>query len=517
MDDFEDPVILKALKIAAGDEAEATGKEPQHGSEQNKEQDKDAAHKIEALQKLGENDIHELEDPAIMKALWMRASSMEGEEPNESIDTPEQNEEHEKQKLREKFVRQPVEDSHNKDKEYARDLKILKNVTSRAEGKHAKQDGRRTTAGEPMIPNTPGIAVSVDSQTGVGTPLPPGLRRQAEVERQRNVRPGAVAVSRDAARRRSLSLQAVTSQYFSAESAELLQSPSRRQSGAGEVMLEGELVQSSLKPEELKAQVRTMIMNEAIQANVVEKKEQSRWKKLSSSKGFWAFVCILLIGVVAGGIAIGAFAGGASSPIVVNATAAPTTTVSPSAAPSRSVTPSLAPSGFDVNFDVTVCPHFQGITYNKLFDEDPRQYEEEYLLVREVLQSNLTGFSVKSLRDDECSPANIAIWWLASTLNLGVSTLPLMERYGLAVLFFSLNAGKSRDPIGWFSRNSNECNWLGLVCGGGHLVGVDGSGSGLSGSIASEIGLLSNIRKCYACQGVQLDVAHLLGCVQRIR
>ena len=261
---------------------------------------------------------------------------------------------------------------------------------------------------------------------------------------------------------------------------------------AEQVVLQGEAV--SQQHEDAKSQMRMQILNEAVKAEILDdasKDEESAESGLDDAAGnkllrstvFWVLVCFLLIAVFAASVTMGVFAARASgrkAGQIVNEGVG------------NSDTPTLAPSKSAVNLNVSTCAHFRGWGYT-LFDEDPRLYEQEYLLVREELRSNLTRFDVQSLHDDECSPANLAIWWLASEYSFTASPLALGERYGLAVVFLSVKGGTSRDASGWFRSDSSECTWTGVSCRNAGIVSMAAMNVALRGSLPSEIGLLTNL------------------------
>ena len=444
MDDFEDPVIRKVLDLAA----EAPQQASPNRHEPKEEHEKDPDHKIEESQHVCQKDIQELEDSVILNALCFVATEDRDE-----------------------------------------DLEL-----GTEQGGECVTQGQRSS---PIVSEVTGTAVQVNPSSA--TTSPPGLTRQSEVARRQNQRPGAVAVGPNASLRRSPRWLATSLWESITGSRELRQSLSssmdlQRRSEPAPVVAEVVTLEGEFLPqqhEEMKAQMRTMILNEAVQAEIVEEPPKGGEYKdgcvcctaLSRSNAFRVCVCILLMAVIAMGVIIGMVAGGGSDQASGQIVGEPT---QPEPAPSA------APSITSLNFNVTGCWMFEGSTY-KLFEEDPRVYAEEYVLVREALRSNLTRFDVQSLHDDECSPSNLAIWWLAAEYNFTASPLSLMERYGLAVLFFSVNGGNIEAPIGWFRRNSSECSWLGIVCHDDSIVGVDAAESDLSGRVPSEIGLLTNL------------------------
>ena len=460
VDDFEDPAILKALEIAARDAADGTEEEANHESQPNDERDEYPSQETEENHMHISSEMDDLEDPAIRKIVWMRASGTEASEaPDHDTDLGkvDENGPHEKLKL---------DNAIDAEKAKQNAAMVI------AEGKQAMVNGG---------------AFLVDSATGKEMALPPGPNHQFEVERGQDERPGADVIDHDGTQPGITPDSNLGYDEVPPSSMAL-----RRQSEADIVIAEQVVVDEEnelSERQEIEAQVLTMMINEAVQADVLEdaskEEESDRWKELSRSKVFWVLVCVVLVGVVAASISIGVFAGGRSgegSTVIVSGSLVPTL------APSRSVSPSMAP----VNFNVTTCAQFEGLTY-KLFDEDPRVYEQEYLLVREELGSNLTRFDVQSLHDDECSPANLAIWWLASEYNFTSSPLPLTVRYGLAVFFFSVKAGTSISTAGWFRRNSNDCTWTGIGCRDGFVVNMTAPQASLRGSLPSELGLLSNL------------------------
>jgi hypothetical protein len=121
---------------------------------------------------------------------------------------------------------------------------------------------------------------------------------------------------------------------------------------------------------------------------------------------------------------------------------------------------------------------------------------EDIALLSSVSFDNGTALQTPS------TPQNDALIWLANNTNLdSYSEEKKIQRYVLAVLYYSTNGDRWFDNSGWLS-NGDECNWYTLAessfCINGSVVELDfydgdtSRGNNLVGTIPNELALLSH-------------------------
>ena len=94
---------------------------------------------------------------------------------------------------------------------------------------------------------------------------------------------------------------------------------------------------------------------------------------------------------------------------------------------------------------------------------------------------------------DKTSPQHKAINWIASDKRIDPYGPFTVQRYALAVLYFSTN-GDSWSRT--FLSDENECSWYGVSCNeDGFIVGLELDRVGMDGPIPAEMGSLSNLER----------------------
>ncbi|KAG7365801.1 RHS repeat-associated core domain containing protein [Nitzschia inconspicua] len=111
---------------------------------------------------------------------------------------------------------------------------------------------------------------------------------------------------------------------------------------------------------------------------------------------------------------------------------------------------------------------------------------------------------------DRSSPQYQAIVWLSGhfPMNTTLEDLLLSTYFALATLYFTANGKSWRNNSGWMSSEEHLCHWTGVTCIQTEiptLVGLNLSNNGLSGTLPTEIGLLTNITS------LSLSHNHLMG------
>lgn len=131
--------------------------------------------------------------------------------------------------------------------------------------------------------------------------------------------------------------------------------------------------------------------------------------------------------------------------------------------------------------------------------------QEEVGARTEQLQSILTRLSNETQLEDVSSPQYAALTWMASQdvlTPLGDSMTPreeeiLLQRYSLAVLFYSTAGEDWFSAEGWLNGESKECAWQHVECINGDVVSIDmGQRNNLVGRLPSELKEMPELRKC---------------------
>lgn len=94
------------------------------------------------------------------------------------------------------------------------------------------------------------------------------------------------------------------------------------------------------------------------------------------------------------------------------------------------------------------------------------------------------------------TPQNKALNWIlfGDDQHASIHDTNLMQRYVLAVLYYSLGGEKWLFSSSWLLGKSSECDYPGVACNGnGVVIEISLVASGLSGSIPKEIGVLDDL------------------------
>jgi Leucine-rich repeat (LRR) protein len=97
-----------------------------------------------------------------------------------------------------------------------------------------------------------------------------------------------------------------------------------------------------------------------------------------------------------------------------------------------------------------------------------------------------------------CDPEHMPLLLLASDRTVSVSNVEiLLTRYVLYVLYFSMGGKKWHNNSGWLDTHYSctPCCLYGVICEGDSVIEINLSSNWLSGSIPSELGLLSPLRQ----------------------
>jgi hypothetical protein len=97
------------------------------------------------------------------------------------------------------------------------------------------------------------------------------------------------------------------------------------------------------------------------------------------------------------------------------------------------------------------------------------------------------------------TPQNMAYNWLVENINIDTySDKNKIQRYVLATLYYSTNGDSWTANTGWLG-NDNECGWSGILCTYDSIMELVLKDNNLVGTIAGEIGLLSDSLGKYLC------------------
>ena len=327
-------------------------------------------------------------------------------------------------------------------------------------------------------PSTQAPGNNDDQSLGTASAAPPPL----SLERGRNVprqptRPGAVSVSGHRSRVRPIQedtdsgRNAVPAQETSHERPESANDNE-------DVLLSAELVvvadASNSSPEVLYA----------TQASAADLFSLFTWKAVLERKSvrIGLVVFITLVAALVSGVLYGALNDSGSGPAVT-------------LPENSSFPPSLAPVPFP-SASPSISPTFS--------DERLAKFDSLLTLLRE----NLSAEEVDLILVDD-TPQSLAARWLTGTSNY--DTLPIFQRYALAVLFFSAGGDSEFSWWGanrWLSEES-ECDWESLnfasyytdpwsfrACSeDGHMERLELNNIGLEGTLPKELRLLSSLQR----------------------
>ncbi len=128
---------------------------------------------------------------------------------------------------------------------------------------------------------------------------------------------------------------------------------------------------------------------------------------------------------------------------------------------------SVPAPGEDQTYIIVVGTNNRIETMSALVNE-PAQSQSQFLYFRADIVTSLTCDDTKEIPAEEC-------WALES-------------------LYASTNGEGWQDKGGWMI-NPSACQWFGVSCSGGHVIGLQLPGNRLNGSIPPEIGLLKNLQE----------------------
>ena len=131
---------------------------------------------------------------------------------------------------------------------------------------------------------------------------------------------------------------------------------------------------------------------------------------------------------------------------------------------------------------------------------------------KEQLQIILEGVSDPNTLSDESSPQYAACQWMASEdmlspldngiLSSGITQL-ILQRYSLAVFYYSTEGSNWFSADGWLDGELEECSWEFIECVNEDVVSIDtGARNNLVGSLQPELKELNELRECDICQDI---------------
>lgn len=80
------------------------------------------------------------------------------------------------------------------------------------------------------------------------------------------------------------------------------------------------------------------------------------------------------------------------------------------------------------------------------------------------------------------------------TKVLAGTAIPASEKTALTTFYTALGGSSWKKRTNWLSTTVNPCSWFGVLCSGGHVVGLLLNGNGLSGTIPSTISALTALQ-----------------------
>jgi hypothetical protein len=140
-------------------------------------------------------------------------------------------------------------------------------------------------------------------------------------------------------------------------------------------------------------------------------------------------------------------------------------------------------------------------------DSSSNLYSQDEIAARkEQLLGILEGVSDPSALADESSPQYAACEWMASEdmmsplnnglLSSGISEL-ILQRYALAVFYYSTTGESWFSSEGWLDGQKEECLWQFIECVNEDVVSIDtGPRNNLVGDLQPELKELKELRKC---------------------
>jgi len=182
----------------------------------------------------------------------------------------------------------------------------------------------------------------------------------------------------------------------------------------------------------------------------------------------------------------------------------------PSIVPTESGQPSKNPSGAP-----SVSSHPSGKPSSRPFvSSEPSSTPSETTSISDILLANQVEMLLLRWGQLRSSPQAKALEWILSdpfvaNLTPGVddNDARIIQRYSLAVFYYSTNGDEWTDKFGWLD-SSSECTWnngvvetdyfRGVFCDSANMViKIDLQVQNLSGSIPKEIGSLTKLQELY--------------------
>jgi hypothetical protein len=122
--------------------------------------------------------------------------------------------------------------------------------------------------------------------------------------------------------------------------------------------------------------------------------------------------------------------------------------------------------------------------------EFPEGVLEQYYLLRGAL----TGTMYTSYEEDRyaCTTRNIAVAHVATDSGFDIKTR--MQRFLLVFLYLSWEGSSWVDNTGWLSVDS-ECEWHGVSCRDGEVIGLEFSNGNIAGVLVRELYYLNSLGK----------------------
>jgi len=106
--------------------------------------------------------------------------------------------------------------------------------------------------------------------------------------------------------------------------------------------------------------------------------------------------------------------------------------------------------------------------------------------------NKITEFANLITLEDQSSPQHQALCWLLNDINENVSNAYIVQRYVLAVLFYTTN-GENWNNNDYWKIDEDQCVWYGISCLDGIVTKIDLSANNLNGILPSEISELKGL------------------------
>jgi len=146
------------------------------------------------------------------------------------------------------------------------------------------------------------------------------------------------------------------------------------------------------------------------------------------------------------------------------------------------------------------------LTYSSNKSSEKSFSEEEVAFRKVQMQFLLEGVSDPSILSDKASPQHMACNWMATQdilspldnglLSSGIKGL-ILQRYALAVFYYSTAGDDWFSAEGWLDGQQEECLWEFIECVNEDVVSIDtGARNNLVGVLPPEMKELKELRKC---------------------